>query len=118
MSITEPGPHGSDHGHTHGQASVDRALEASREGVRALKISMVGLAGTALLQAGVVVVSGSVALLSDTLHNLSDAGTALPLLLAVPPRDAGARPPFSYGLGRVEDVGRPLHRRSDRTSAC
>ena len=92
------------HGHTHGQANVDRALEASREGVRALKISMVALAGTALLQAGVVVASGSVALLSDTLHNLSDAGTALPLLLAF---RLGRRRPsrrFSYGLGRAEDL--------------
>ena len=48
------------HGHTHGQTNVDRALEASREGVRALKISMAALAGTALVQAGVVVASGSV----------------------------------------------------------
>jgi len=92
------------HGHTHGKANVDRALEASREGVRALKISMAALAGTALLQAGVVVASGSVALLSDTLHNISDAGTALPLLLAF---RLGRRRPskrFSYGLGRAEDL--------------
>ena len=92
------------HGHDHGTASVDRALEASREGVRALKVSMAALAGTALLQAGVVVASGSVALLSDTLHNLSDAGTALPLLLAF---RLGRRRPsrrFSYGLGRAEDL--------------
>ena len=100
----QPRGHSHDHGHTHGQANVDRALEASREGVRALKISMAGLAGTALLQAGVVVASGSVALLSDTLHNLSDAGTALPLLLAF--RLGRKRPSrrFSYGLGRAEDV--------------
>ena len=106
MSSAEAHPqgHGHDHGHTHGQANVDRALEASREGVRALKISMAGLAGTALLQAGVVVASGSVALLSDTLHNLSDAGTALPLLLAF--RLGRKRPSrrFSYGLGRAEDI--------------
>ncbi len=65
---------------------------------------MAALAGTALLQAGVVVASGSVALLSDTLHNLSDAGTALPLLLAF---RLGRRRPsrrFSYGLGRAEDL--------------
>jgi cation diffusion facilitator family transporter len=99
--------HDHDHnhkGHTHGQANVDRALEASREGVRALKISMAALAATALVQAGVVVASGSVALLSDTLHNLSDAGTALPLLLAfrLSRRRPSAR--FSYGLGRTEDL--------------
>ena len=92
------------HGHSHAHAPVDRALEASREGVRALKISMAALAGTALLQGAVVVASGSVALLSDTLHNLSDAGTALPLLLAF---RLGRRRPsrrFPYGLGRSEDV--------------
>ena len=96
--------HDERHGHTHGQANVDRALEASRQGVRALKISMAALAATALLQAGVVVASGSVALLSDTLHNLSDAGTALPLLLAF---RLGRRRPskrFTYGLGRTEDL--------------
>jgi cation diffusion facilitator family transporter len=100
---THDDDHDHDH-HTHGQATVDRALEASRDGVRALKISMAALAGTALLQAGVVVASGSVALLSDTLHNLSDAGTALPLLLAF---RLGRRRPsrrFSYGLGRAEDL--------------
>ena len=65
---------------------------------------MAVLVATALLQAVVVVASGSVALLSDTLHNLSDAGTALPLLLAF---RLGRRRPsrrFSYGLGRAEDL--------------
>ena len=97
--------HDHDHGgHTHGQANVDRALEASREGVRALKISMAALAGTALLQAAVVVASGSVALLSDTLHNLSDAGTALPLLLA-----------FRLGRRRPSRRSRPTRRRPSRS---
>ncbi len=105
-SSSEIHPHGHAHahGHTHGTSPVDRALEASRDGVRALKLSMVGLGATALLQGAVVVASGSVALLSDTLHNLSDAGTALPLLLAF---RLGRRRPsrrFSYGLGRAEDL--------------
>jgi len=92
------------HGHSHSQPQLDRALEASREGVRALKLSMLALAATALLQGAVVLASGSVALLSDTLHNLSDAGTALPLLVAF---RLGRRRPsrrFSYGLGRTEDL--------------
>ena len=100
----DPEDHRPGHGHTHAHTPVDRALEASREGMRALKISMAVLAATALLQAAVVVASGSVALLSDTLHNLSDAGTALPLLLAF---RLGRRRPsrrFSYGLGRAEDL--------------
>lgn len=96
--------HGHGHGHTHAQASVDRAMEASKEGVRALKISFAALALTAGLQAAVVVASGSVALLSDTLHNLSDAATAIPLWLAF--RLARRRPSrrFPHGLGRAEDL--------------
>ena len=91
-------------GHSHAHAAVDRAMEDSREGVRALKISLLGLGATAILQLMVVAVSGSVALLSDTLHNLADALTALPLWLAF---NLGRRPAnrrFTYGYGRAEDV--------------
>lgn len=56
------------HRHSHAMA-VDRVLETSAQGIRAVKISLVGLLLTTALQAGVVIVSGSVALLSDTLHN-------------------------------------------------
>ena len=66
--------------HSHDAAdSVDDALEASRQGVRAVKISLGILGVTALLQVVVVIISGSVALLADTVHNFSDAMTALPL---------------------------------------
>ena len=57
-------------------------MEASAEGIRALWISLAVLGGTALLQAGVVAISGSVALLGDTLHNAADALTAVPRLSA------------------------------------
>jgi hypothetical protein len=64
--------------HSHdGADAVDSALEASTDGVRAVKISLVALLGTGVLQAVVVAVTGSVALLADTIHNLSDALTAL-----------------------------------------
>ncbi len=91
------------HGHDHAQ-STDSALESSAEGIRAVKISLVVLAVTAVLQGVVVVVSGSVALLADTVHNLSDALTALPLWLAFV---LIRRPPsrrYTFGLGRVEDL--------------
>ena len=66
--------------HSHDAAdSVDSALESSREGIRAVKISLVVLGLTALAQAVVVVLTGSVALLADTIHNFSDALTAIPL---------------------------------------
>jgi Co/Zn/Cd efflux system component len=69
--------------HSHEAAEhVDAALEASVEGMRALWISLAALAVTAALEAAVVAVSGSVALLGDTLHNAADALTALPLAVA------------------------------------
>ena len=93
-------------GHSHDVADqVDDVLEADAAGRRALWLSLGGLAITAGLQAIVVAVSGSVALLGDTLHNVADALTALPLLVAF--RLAG-RPPnkrFTYGYGRAEDIG-------------
>jgi cation diffusion facilitator family transporter len=91
-------------GHSHSHTAVDRAMEDSAEGVRALKLSLLGLGATAAIQAVVAVASGSVALLSDTLHNLADALTALPLWLAF---NLGRRPPsrrFTHGYGRAEDL--------------
>jgi cation diffusion facilitator family transporter len=91
--------------HSHDSADkVDPALTASRDGIRALWVSLVALAVTAALQALVVVWSGSVALLGDTLHNLADALTAVPLGLAFL---VGRRPPtrrYTYGYGRAEDL--------------
>jgi len=88
--------------HSHEAADrVDAAMEASAEGMRALWIS---LAVTALVQAAVVAVSGSVALLGDTLHNAADALTAVPLGIAflVARRRPNRR--YTYGYGRAEDL--------------
>ncbi len=69
--------------HSHESAGkVDAAMEASAAGIRALWISLAVLGGTAVLQAAVVAVSGSVALAGDTLHNAADALTAVPLGIA------------------------------------
>ena len=91
--------------HSHDAADkVDSAMETSAEGIRALWISLAILGGTALLQAAVVAVSGSVALLGDTLHNAADALTAVPLGIAFL---VGRRPPnrrYTYGYGRAEDL--------------
>jgi cation diffusion facilitator family transporter len=91
--------------HSHDSAdSVDEALESSAQGIRAVKISLVVLAATAVAQVAVVLVSGSVALLADTIHNFSDALTALPLWLAfVVGRRAPSRR-YTYGFGRAEDL--------------
>jgi cation diffusion facilitator family transporter len=91
--------------HSHAASgSVDAAMETSVEGMRTLWISLAVLAGTAALQAAVVVFSGSVALLGDTLHNAADALTAVPLGIAF---GVGRRPPtrrYTYGYGRAEDL--------------
>ena len=82
---------------------MDSALEASAEGVRAVRVSLAVLLLTGLVQAVVVVVTGSVALLADTIHNLSDALTAVPLWVAFV---LGRRLPtrrYTYGFGRAED---------------
>ncbi len=92
-------------GHSHDAADqVDDALEADAQGRRALWISLAALAVTAVLQAVVVVSSGSVALLGDTLHNVADALTAVPLLFAfaLAKRQPSAR--YPYGYGRAEDL--------------
>ena len=92
-------------GHSHDAADqVDQALEADARGRRALWISLLVLAVTALLQAVVVVFTGSVALLGDTLHNVADALNAVPLLLAFWLARRPANDRFTYGYGRAEDL--------------
>jgi Co/Zn/Cd efflux system component len=91
--------------HSHEAADkVDAAMEASAEGMRALWVSLAVLGATAVIQAGVVALSGSVALLGDTLHNAADALTAVPLGVAfiVGRRPATRR--YTYGYGRAEDL--------------
>ncbi|MDQ6928542.1 MAG: cation diffusion facilitator family transporter [Actinomycetota bacterium] len=91
--------------HSHDTAeSIDSALTASAEGIRALKISLAALAVTAAFQLAIVLISGSVALLGDTIHNFADALTAVPLGIAFM---VGRRRPtkrYTYGYGRAEDL--------------
>ncbi len=92
------------HRHLHEHGGVDPAIVTTAEGIRAVTWSFFGLAVTAAFQALVVAWSGSVALLADTLHNLGDAATAVPLWIAF---RLARRPPsqrFPYGLGRTEDL--------------
>ncbi|MBD3143691.1 cation diffusion facilitator family transporter [Microbispora bryophytorum] len=91
--------------HSHESADkVDPAMESSARGMRVLWVSLAGLGATTLVQAVVVALSGSVALLGDTLHNAADALTAVPLGIAFL---LGRRPPtrrYTYGYGRAEDL--------------
>jgi cation diffusion facilitator family transporter len=100
-------PHSHDHSgvaHGHAHGAVDPTIFTTARGIRAIKWSFVGLFITALFQIFVVWLSGSVALLADTIHNFGDAATAVPLWVAF--RLARRRPSkrFTYGYGRVEDL--------------
>src|SRR5829696_349695 len=95
--------HHGGHGHTHGGA-VDPSIATSERGIWAVKWSFVALFVTALVQLGVVLLSGSVALLSDTIHNFGDAATAVPLWIAFALTRLGTSRRFPFGYGRVEDL--------------
>ncbi|MBT1003776.1 cation diffusion facilitator family transporter [Paenarthrobacter sp. DKR-5] len=126
--------HGHDHGHHHGHGhdhdhghehptglkgflyglfvphshdasdSIDDAMESSSQGIRAVKVSLAGLGTTAVLQLVIFLFSGSVALLADTIHNFSDALTAVPLWIAFLLGRRAANRRYTYGYGRAEDL--------------
>lgn len=96
--------HDHSHKHAHAHGMADDTLLSTGKGIRALKISLLGLLATAAFQAGIAIVGGSAALLADTIHNLADAFTTVPLWIAfvLARREATRR--FTYGYGRAEDV--------------
>lgn len=111
------GGHSHDHGtgalgrlrgtfaHSHGiEDKVDDEMEGSERGIRALKVSFIGLSITATIQIAIVLISGSVALLADTIHNFADATTSIPLWIAFALTRRGASRRFTYGYGKAEDV--------------
>jgi cation diffusion facilitator family transporter len=118
-SSTGHGDHGHDHGHSNSHKShshkghghhghmhgvVDPTIATTDHGIFAIKWSFVVLAITAVLQLGVVFISGSVALLADTIHNIGDATTAIPLWIAFILVRRKPTATFTYGYGRVEDL--------------
>jgi cation diffusion facilitator family transporter len=117
--------HGHGHGHSHGgrggkvgaalrevfaphshdaSESIDGALESSAAGIRAVKISLLALGATSIAQLVIVLISDSVALLADTIHNFSDALTAIPLWIAFALGRRAATRRYTYGFGRAEDL--------------
>jgi cation diffusion facilitator family transporter len=97
------GDHGAGgHGHTHGV--IDASLTNSDRGIWAIKWSFVILAITAAFQLVIVLLSGSVALAADMIHNIADATTAIPLWIAFVLARRKPSKTFTYGLGRVEDL--------------
>lgn len=90
------------HGHSHGV--MDATIASTSRGIWAIKWSFVILAATAILQLVVVAISGSVALFADTIHNVGDAATAIPLWIAFMLVRRKPNAKFNYGYGKVEDI--------------
>ena len=91
--------------HSHDPAdSMDDALESSKRGIRALVISFTVLFVTALIQLVIVAITGSVALFADTIHNFSDALTAVPLFVAFRLGRRATNRRYTYGYRRAEDL--------------
>jgi cation diffusion facilitator family transporter len=91
--------------HSHDAAeSIDSELEGSTQGIRALRISLFVLLATAVTQAVLFAMTGSTALLADTVHNFSDALTAVPLWVAFAFGRRASTRRFTYGYGRAEDL--------------
>lgn len=91
------------HDHGYQTAALDFALATDR-GIRAVKVSLVALLLTAGFQVLIVTISGSVALLADTIHNFSDALTAIPLGIAFTLSRRARNSRYTYGYGRAEDI--------------
>lgn len=121
-SHDHPHPHGDDaHGHDHSgmwarikhvvvphshdaNETIQSAEDTSGQGIRAAWIGLAGMMVTAILQMFIVYISGSIALLADTLHNVGHAVTTIPLVIAF---RLGRRKPtkkYSYGYRRAEDL--------------
>jgi cation diffusion facilitator family transporter len=108
---------GAAHGHSHGL--IDDSIKRSREGIRAVSLSLAVLGLTAVAQTIVFLISGSIALLADLIHNFGDALTAVPLGVAfalhshVAERRAGvavvAAVFVSACVAGAEAIGRLIH---------
>ena len=119
--------HGDDHRHDHAHAhahgsgllgwlrrtfahshdvheKVDEAMATNERGIWALKVSLLGLGATAVFQVVIVLMSGSTALLADTVHNVGDAATSLPLWFAFALQRRARTRRFPYGFDRAEDL--------------
>ena len=88
----------------HGHGAFEPVIFTTQKGMRAIQWSFLGLLATAVIELVIAILSGSIALLSDTIHNFGDAGTSVPLWIAF--RLARWEPTkrFTYGFGRIEDL--------------
>jgi cation diffusion facilitator family transporter len=94
------------YGHTHGytELAADPAMRDNELGIRTVKLALLALGVTTILQIVIYLASNSVALLGDTVHNLGDALNSVPLWLAFVMAKRQANKRYTYGYGRAEDV--------------
>ena len=96
--------HNGEAGHAHTHGVIDPTIVTTERGIWAIKWSFFILASTAAVQIVIVLISSSVALLADTIHNVGDAATAIPLWIAFLFARRKPSDQYTYGLGRVEDL--------------
>jgi cation diffusion facilitator family transporter len=92
------------HGDQHQALATDSAFMDTNEGIRTVWLALAALTITALLQVVIVWISGSVALLADTVHNIVDGLNSVPLLIAFYLARRMATRRYTYGFARAEDV--------------
>jgi cation diffusion facilitator family transporter len=95
---------GHDHEHGYTELAADAAIRDNELGIRTVWLALLALGITTVLQIGIYLISGSVALLADTVHNLGDALNSVPLLLAFYLARRVANRRYTYGYGRAEDI--------------
>ena len=92
------------YGHNHVQPAHNDSLYTSELGIRTVKLALLALGVTTLIQVIIYLASGSVALLADTVHNLGDALNTIPLWIAFLLGRRAATKRYTYGYGRAEDI--------------
>lgn len=92
------------HGHGDEPASLADPALATKEGIRTVWLALAALGITTLIQIVIFAISGSVALLADTVHNVGDFLNSVPLLVAFYLSRRVANRRYTYGYGRAEDV--------------
>ena len=92
------------HSHQHGELVTDRAFLDNQEGIRVVWWALAALTLTSILQVIIVALSGSVALLADTIHNIGDGLNSVPLLIAFYLARRLATRRYTFGFGKAEDV--------------
>jgi cation diffusion facilitator family transporter len=75
-----------------------------REANRAIAVSAIGLAATGAIELALALVTGSVGLLGDAIHNLSDVSTSAVVFLGFRLSRRPATERYPYGLERAEDL--------------